>query len=163
MEFLDGYNGETTDELIALADRHRIDSIIVAFDQAIGQKMCNGPASREEEIVYAIERLESAVNGGGFDSFFRYENEVAPTIVGALNEIGCPRTAEVTQRAIRALGIEGPLDSAKIADRFEELDDDVSEQLEEFDRDYFELQEPIADRLFDWIKRNREKIQIGRT
>jgi len=36
--WLDGYSGETTEQLLALERTHRIDSLILAFEQALGQK-----------------------------------------------------------------------------------------------------------------------------
>jgi len=37
-KWLDGYSGETTQQLIAFEGEYRVDSIVLAFEQAIGQK-----------------------------------------------------------------------------------------------------------------------------
>ena len=37
-QFLDNYSGQTTDELIALKDKYRIDSLVLAFEHAIHKK-----------------------------------------------------------------------------------------------------------------------------
>jgi len=73
LEWLD-YAGQTTAELLALEGAYRIDSLVVAFETAIQQKLYREDApegSNEECIVLAVEVLEREVNNGGFDQFFR--------------------------------------------------------------------------------------------
>jgi hypothetical protein len=38
LEWLDGYNGESVDDLIALDGKYRIDSVVLGFEQAIYEK-----------------------------------------------------------------------------------------------------------------------------
>jgi Domain of unknown function (DUF4375) len=81
-------------------------SLVLAFEQAIDQKAVRdgeGGLSVEERIILAIEALEREVNNGGYHQFFVNSSRgFAPMIVQALVRIGCPRTAEITQRAIDA-------------------------------------------------------------
>jgi Domain of unknown function (DUF4375) len=81
----------------------------VAFEEAISQKAeRQGMQSltEEERIVLAVEALEREVNNGGYDQFLGNSSvEFAPTVVGAVQRIGCKKTATITQRAIKALGI----------------------------------------------------------
>ena len=38
LPFLDAYSGETTNELLALEGKYRIDSLVLAFERAVDQK-----------------------------------------------------------------------------------------------------------------------------
>ena len=161
-EFLESYGGQTTDQLIELDSRYRTDSIVLAFEQAIQQAAGKRALSREETYVLAVEGLEREVNNGGYGQFFfNSSNEYAGSIVSALRAIGCPKTADITQQAIAALGIQGePTREAMEAVILSE-NDAVKQRLGECDERYFANDEPIADRLFDWIKRNRGQIRLG--
>jgi len=104
LKWLDGYSGQTVDELLLLEAECRIDSLVLAFEQAVDQKAARlgvDALSGEERIILAIEALEREVNNGGYGQFFlNSSREFAPTIVRALALIGCPKTAAITQRAI---------------------------------------------------------------
>jgi hypothetical protein len=140
--FLESYGGQTTDQLIELDQRYRTDSIVLAFEQAIQQAGEKRALSDEETYVLAVEALEREVNNGGYSQFFlNSSNEYAGDIVAALRAIGCPKTADITAQAVA---------NKEDADRLSECDDR-----------YYSNDEPIADRLFDWIKRNRAQIRIG--
>ena len=111
LKWLDGYSGQSVDELIALEGEYRIDALVVAFDQALDQKAAaNGDdsLSAEERVIVAIVALESEVNNGGYLQFFQNSSrEFAPIIVQALERIGCARTAAITRKAIDALHLPG--------------------------------------------------------
>lgn len=161
-KFLEAYSGETTEELIAKETAYRIDSLVLAIEQAIDQKRMRRSISREESYVLAIEGLEREVNNGGYDQFFVNSSvEFAPIIVDALLAIGCPKTAEITRQAIDALGIKGELTQKAIERVIYDDDDKRTQRLGSCDSRYFECEEPIADRLFEWIKQNRMRIRVG--
>jgi len=66
-KFLEGYSGQSTDQLLSLEADYRTDSLVLAFEQAIIQKAeRNGvkSLSDEERIVLAVEALEREVNNG---------------------------------------------------------------------------------------------------
>jgi hypothetical protein len=136
--FLESYGGQSTDELIALADRYRVDSLVLAFEEAIQRK---ASPTREESYVLAIEALEREVNNGGYTQFFdNTDNQFDAVIVEALRAIGCDKTAAITAQAI------------------DHQDDDA--ELSRCDERYYANDEPIADLLFDWIRANRARIQV---
>src|SRR5262245_13906798 len=92
-QFLSAYGGQTTDELLMLASQYRIDSLVLAFEQAI-QAKAPASISPEESFVLAIEGLEREVNNGGYAQFFyNSSGEFTSTIVAALRAIDCPKTA----------------------------------------------------------------------
>ena len=141
-DFLESYGGQTTDQLIELDKRYRIDSLVLAFEQGIQQAGEKRPLTQEEKYVLAVEALEREVNNGGYSQFFsNSSSEWAGTIVAALRAIGCPKTADITDKAV--------------ANREDE------KALSKCDDRYYANDEPIADRLFDWISRNRAQIKLG--
>jgi hypothetical protein len=140
-DFLESYGGQTTEQLIALEKRYRIDSLVLAFEQGIQQAAEKRPLTQEENYVLAVEALEREVNNGGYSQFFsNSSNEWADTIVAALRAIGCPKTADITAKAV--------------------VNREDEKALSECDDRYYSNDEPIADRLFDWIKGNRAQIKL---
>jgi hypothetical protein len=159
--WLDGYSGETTDELIALEGKYRIDSLVLAFEQAIDQKAArvgDEEVTDEERIILAIEALEREVNNGGYGQFFVNSSEYALMIVHALRRIDCPKTANVTQKALDIVQ-RIPLTREEIEDGTWEENEERQEALSRCDNRYFERPENIEESLFAFIKANRHKIQ----
>src|SRR5262245_27313086 len=88
--FLDSYQGQSTEELLALDRTFRVDSLVLAFEQAI-QGKSPGSISTEELYVLAVEGLEREVNNGGYNQFFgNSSGEFTPIIETALRTIDCP-------------------------------------------------------------------------
>jgi hypothetical protein len=161
-KMLDSYGGQTTEELLGLASEYRIDSLVLAFEEAIQRQADDRTISQEETIVLAVEALEREVNNGGYSQFFSNgSNQFAGAIVEALRAIDCARTAEITQQAIAALGMEEALTPEELEAVILAEDEQVLARLAKCDDRYFENDEPIADRLFEWIGRNRAKIRVG--
>ncbi|OGP61421.1 MAG: hypothetical protein A2V67_02005 [Deltaproteobacteria bacterium RBG_13_61_14] len=165
LKWLDQYSGESVEELIALEGKYRIDSLVLAFEQALDQKEARAGANQitaEERVIQAIEALEREVNNGGYSQFFlNSSREYAPIIVEALTRISCPKTAEITRRAIAALGISGSFTEAAIAEVMEAESSEREEKLEQCDNEYFQSGESIETGLFQFIKTNRDKINLG--
>ncbi len=159
---LEGYRGQSVDELIALDATHRIDSIAMAFDSAIVQKAervgLEG-LSPQERTVLVVEALEREVNNGGYHQFFVNEAVCAPLIVDALHAIGCPKIAAVTQEAIDALGI--PFVSvSEIENVIYDDDEERDRKLLECDDVFLEYPEDISGQLFAYIKRHRRAFEL---
>ena len=144
--FLDSYGGQTTAGLIGLKDDYRIDSLVLAFEQAIDQKPETN-LSDPERFILAVEAMEREVNNGGWDQFFlNTDNKFNKILIEALTGIGCPRTTDIAQAAIDAHS-QGA-----------ELDD-----YEEPDKEYFANDEPIADRLFEYIEIHANEIELTKS
>lgn len=162
-KWLDGYSGQTTQQLIALEADHRVDSLVLAFEQAIGQKSVReGRAcvNQDELAVLAIEALEREVNNGGYSQFFiNSSRKFAPIVVASLQRISCPKTAEITQEAIRALGVSD-LSDAQIETAMEKTDEKRDAELERCDRLYFSAPEAIANQLFAYIKTHQDSFRL---
>jgi len=107
-----------------------------------------------------VEALEREVNNGGYDQFFvNSSREFAPIIVGALQRIDCNRTASITQRALKALGISG-LPSDAIEAVICARDEERHTKLSRCDDAYYKTAEPIAERLFAFIKASKANISF---
>jgi hypothetical protein len=78
--------------------------------------------------------------------------------VQALARIGCPKTAEITQRAIDALHLPSltneAIEAAMDGDTFSE------EDLNQCDDAYYRSGEDIAGQLFAFIKKNKDAIRL---
>ena len=159
--FLDAYGGQSTDELIAMAETYRIDSIVLAFEMALDGK---ADLSKPERVILAVEAIEREVNNGGFLQFFVNSSlEYTKDIVEAFQLIGCPATAGLCQKSIDLLGVQDLTDLDAIEAASFEVDDDESrvEQFNALDDEYYAgAEEPIAVKLFEYIKINRDEISL---
>jgi hypothetical protein len=162
LQWLDGYSGQTVDELIALEGKYRTDSLVLAFEQAIDQKAAREGGeelSNQEFVVLAIEAMEREVNNGGWGQFFVNSGMFAPIIVGALQEIGCPRTAEIAQKAVKIVE-KSPITEKEIENGIWEENEMRQNALGECDNLYFNRPENVEEILFAFIKANRKKIEL---
>jgi hypothetical protein len=149
--FLNSYEGQSTEELLALESQYRIDSLVLAFEQAIQAKAPES-LSVEETYVLAVEALEREVNNGGYQQFFTNNLfEFVPAVIEqALRAID----------AIAALAIDS-LTAGKAAAAASNASDAIRDALGACDDRYFVNDEAIADRLFRWIAANPQKIRVG--
>ena len=161
--WLDGYSGQTTDELIALDGAYRTDSIVLAFEQAIDRKaerLGHEQLSPAERVVLDVEALERQVNSDGYISLFTYYSQHVPGLVSALTAIGADGVAELTRSAIAALGIDGPLTPEAVESAANDEDDDRDERLEAFDDTYYETAGDLAVPLLAYIAAHRDEIVL---
>jgi hypothetical protein len=158
-DFLGGYEGQSTEELLALTGRFRTDSIVLAFEEAIQAKPLEA-VSLEESYVLAVEGLEREVNNGGYGQFFVNSSvEYVHVIEMALRAINCPKTADITRDAIAALRLD--VVTADTVAAALDGDESVQQALDDCDARYFASGEPIADRLFQWIAVNKDRVRVG--
>ena len=161
LKWLDGYTGQTVDELIALEGKYRIDSLVLAFEQALDQKWARDGGEKmsdEEFIVLAIEAMEREVNNGGWGQFFVNTGQFAPVIVDVLQRIRCPKTAKIAQKAAKIVE-KAPITEEEIENGTWEENEKRQDELNECDKLYFERPENIEESLFAFIKANRTKIE----
>lgn len=161
-KWLDGYSGQTTDELIRLQGEYRTDSLALAFEQALGQKAARIGQDRltaEEKVILAIEALEREVNNGGYGQFFiNSSKEYAPIVVDALKRIGCADVALLTQQAIDALGIAGKVTVESIDTVMEMESEERDDKLGKCDEQYFKTAGDLATPLLEFVKMNADRI-----
>ena len=158
-QWLDSADGKTIDEVIALEDDYRIDSIVLAIENALLERTEWSPTER---IVLAIEAMEREVGNGGFNQFFyNSSNEFAAELPAALRAVGIPEIAVLAERAWQAIGAQPDWTH----DDFEEAAADPAEaimdELNDCDSAYYETEDNIAGRLFEYIKIHRNDIQLS--
>lgn len=154
LKFLKDYSGQTVDDLLRMAETHRIDSLVLAFESALDKKATSKGfvnLSEPEQFILAIETLEREVNNGGYLQFFmNTSSEYVPIIVKALKAILCLNTAFTTQYAINEFNKNNkPEDQQRL-----------HALMDAFDNLYFESNECIEDELFEYIKRHKEEINF---
>src|ERR1700722_134032 len=162
LPFLQSYSGQTVEQLLSLEGEYRIDSLVLIFEEALLKKAFRDgdlALNDDERVILAVEALEREVNNGGYSLFFENSTrEFALIIAQALVRIGCPKTAEITQRAIDALHLASlsveAIEAATAADNVSEDD------LNECDQSYYEGTEDIAGQLFSFIKKNKNSIKL---
>jgi hypothetical protein len=162
-KILTSYSGQTVDELLAMETDYRIDALVFAFEAAIDEKAAQRgyeKLSEAEKAVVAIQALQRDVTGSGYREFFMNTPVYAADIVGLLKLIGCPVTAEVSERAIGALAIKGKISGEAIYDVLQELDETALEKLREFDKRFSGCGEDVTGMLFEFIKQNKNKIKF---
>jgi hypothetical protein len=160
---LDEYNGQTTDELIALEGKYDAYSIVWAFERALLQKserVGDDKLTEEERVFLAVKALECEVQNGGCGQFFvNCSDTYAPMILRALRRIGCPKIARITEKAWNILQ-ELPMTKEEIEEGTWEDNEDRQERLDECDQQYYKRPEDYDKSLLAFVKANRTKIKL---
>jgi hypothetical protein len=165
LSWLEGYGGQTTSALIELGETHRVDSVVLAFEEAITAKAEGLGAealTKAEAVVLAVEAIEREVNNGGFDQLFRNGSKAyAANYVSALEAIGRQDVAELAGEAIAALRLgKRRLTTDAIDGAMDKDSDRRDETFEELDDRYMEVAGDLAPPMFAFIKANRTDITI---
>lgn len=155
--WLDGYSGQTVDELLVYEQTDTPDSILFALEVAIQEKLDKGGRRNMtgvEWTILAVEALQREVNNGGFDQFFRNSSrEHARMVTDCLVRIGCQQAAELTRKAVAVLGLERNW-TVEDLDRVMEADDPVRDQiLNDCDTQFYELC-GISEALLNYAKKH---------
>jgi hypothetical protein len=160
---LDEYIGQTTDELIALEGKYDPYSIVWAFEWALLKKwerVGYDKLTEEERIFLAVKALECEVQNGGYGQFFvNCSDTYAPMIMNALRRIGCPRIAEITQKAMKILE-DQPMTNEEIENGTWEENEEREEALRECDDLYYQRPEDYDKSLFAFVKLSRTGINL---
>jgi len=160
---LDEYNGQTTDELIALEGKYDPYSIIWTFEWALLKKwerVGYDKLTEEERIFLAVKAIECEVQNGGYGQFFvNCSDTYVPMILRALERIGCPKIASITKKARQILQ-ELPMNKEEIEEGTWEDNEDRQERLDECDELYYKRPEDYDKSLLAFVKANRTKIKL---
>lgn len=115
-EWLEAYGGQTIWEILALKRNFRIDSLVLAVEQAIENRQ-DDDLSEAEKVILAIEAMEREVNNGGYHQFFcNLSGKFTSFLVHALEEIKCPVAASISAEAISVLNLPDKFDHNIIID-----------------------------------------------
>ena len=112
--------------------------------------------SAEERIFYVTQTFEMEVNNGGVSQFFYNESGMfAGELVNAFNEIGAKVTAGICQKAIEAFSREIPVDQDEREDMLDELEDEISEILEECDSEFYNYEDNLSELNYNYVMKNK--------
>lgn len=160
MKFLEGYGGQTIAQLIAMKDHYRIDSLVLAVEQALGGRP-EDELTEPERVVLAVEAMEREVNNGGYDQFFINSSRTyAGTLVRALMLIGCPKAAAISADAIAVLAVPNAGDRNAVREAAFDLSDAGTHLLHACDARYYANDENIAQQLFAYIEAHQLEIRL---
>jgi hypothetical protein len=163
-QWLHGYDGQSTQALLALDGEYRTDSVVTVFEQAIQQKAerLGGLAALtdEERVVLAVEALERGVNNDGYDGLFRYSAVHVPGLVAGLSAIGADEVAALTQRAIDILAIDGPVTPEAVEAVMDRNDAGRDARLSECDDEYYRSAGDLAGPVLAYVRANQGRIVL---
>jgi predicted transcriptional regulator len=160
--WLNGYVGQSVDELLLFEGTDGTIQILGALEQAVRAKNeATGSLkiTGVERLLLAVMALWSEVNNGGYKQFFyNSSRRFAPAIVGDLVRIGCMQAADITQRALDALKLS-KVNVAAIELAMSAEDKERDRALNRCDIEFQERTD-IPERLFAYIKAHQNAIQI---
>lgn len=106
-----------------------------------------------QKVFSAIWELESQINNGGFDQYFRYVEPASIAFAtSALRAIGANACAAIVQRAqTHVFGSQLPLSQDDSNERLDALGDDAQAQLNEIDQAFFAYPNNLTELLFAYV------------
>src|SRR5437867_7886378 len=116
--------------------------------------------SLPQKVFSALWEVESEVNNGGFSQYFLNSSaESASFVVEALETVGAPDTAAICRRAIAVafpVGLPGSEEAVRSAAA--DFPDEILEELEPLDEEFFSYPNNLTDLLFDYVSKNPEEF-----
>lgn len=105
------------------------------------------------QVAYCLHRLEAEVNNGGFEQFFSNSTgEYVSETIQALEKIGAIKTSELLKRAVSIGFPDGyPADASQYESAVID-DDNVADELDALDEEFFEYVEPLADLVNKYLE-----------
>lgn len=129
--------------LIDLAESDRTDFGRVPFaDQA-----------EPQQVFSAVWALESQVNNGGFEQYFRSSDHDAANYAPiALRAIGASQCADIVRRALAVVSSSPlPISQEECETLIDQLDEERLEQLSAIDSEFFEYPDDLTELLYLYV------------
>jgi hypothetical protein len=116
--------------------------------------------SAPQRVFSSIWALESEVNNGGFSQYFLNDScETAAFVAEALDTIGASQTADICRRAIATAFPAGlPPTPEAISTAAADFPDEVLEQLQPLDNEFFAYPHNLTELLFAYVSKHREEF-----
>jgi hypothetical protein len=159
--WLDGYSGQSFDELMSYEGLETPIGLLLAIEEAILQRIKREGVNWTgvERTLLSVMALHREVNNGGCEQFFRNSSlKFGSSIVDDLKRIGCNATAPIARKAVAALGIR-ELTPLKIRSTMDVPDEKRRETLHECNEAFYKLNE-IPAQLFAYVRENPGGIRI---
>jgi Domain of unknown function (DUF4375) len=159
--WVEGYSGQTVDEILSFEGTEEVHSLLFALEDAIQEELkATGPSKMTgvERMVLAVMALSREVGNGGYYQFFRNSScRFAPAIADDLVRIGCTEIADITQRALDALQLP-KVSVAEIEAAMARENIERDRVLNRCDIAFYERTE-LFDRLFAYVKAHQAGIR----
>lgn len=163
-EWLGSYTGQSIDQLIALEDRYRTDSLVVTLETGLQKKAHRLGASQlspDEFLVLIVEEFEREINNGGYAQYFsNCIRENIALVVPMLKRIGCDDAAKLTAVAKAVIEFDAMTSDEQLWAAARNLSDERAVQLSALDENYYECVGDLAPPLFAYIKANRRNYSL---
>lgn len=156
MKWLEEYSGESTTQLLGLADSHDRGSLLGAFHEGLSQKSyrLKGQICKEELYLLAVTEFDQEVKNGGYGQFLRNSSSrYTPYVADALTAIGASKKSALTRKVLSSLP-EG-LENLSLSE--------LSRYFQSADEEYFSLDracEEHGELLWNFIQANEESIVL---
>ena len=109
-----------------------------------------------------MEALEREVNNGGYSQFFlNSSRKFAPSIVQALQRIGCDAAAVLTAKALDALKLD-KITATAVRAAIRKPNSKRDQVLDACNKDFYQLRE-IEPKLFAFVKSHPDKFVLEKT
>lgn len=109
-----------------------------------------------QQVFSAVWELESQVNNGGFDQYFRNsDTDIIAFTPAALNTIGAKECAKIVEEAIKIIS-PLPATQDKRYEALDALSEKQCESLEALDSKFFEHPDNLTDLLFTYVAKHPE-------
>lgn len=157
--WLTRYDGQSTDELLALWGTHQSESVALAFADALRESGAGRTLSRDEDRVLMLVDFARDLSAGGYALWLRNAGrEGALETVAALRAIDCPKAANLTQEAIEVVGVDRLRDPVSLEPRLADLS--VRRHLQECDAIQAGNDERLAEKMLQWIAKHPGRIAL---
>jgi len=157
MEFLDGWQGQSTAALLALRGRYEAESLMLAFELALQTHSLSRALTPAEHKVLAVAAFAREMADGGYALFFGNASaRYAGLMVDLLYELDCADAARLTRGALGVLRVDAT--PAALNARMAQAEPALLGLLDRSDERFAALALPLAERLLDWIARHPEAI-----
>lgn len=150
------------DDILAIGDETKI---IVTLIEPISKKFNRvgfDNLTEPEKVFYCVYWLEGEVNNGGFNQyFFNSAGDFAQETVVALRKIGAHYTADILLQSFSVFPKNSPIrDRYKRQKVLLKIGEEKEEFLNELDEKFFAYTDPIGSLLIEYIKKQKDHIQI---
>lgn len=156
LEWLETYEGQSIDELLALRETYHVESLANVIYQAVDQKAYRQDRDYTvfEVTVPAVLDFEREVKNGGFYQFLTNSSgRFADSIVGALHRINATKSEAIAKGAFRDLP----------SDWKSRKREEVEGLLDPYDQQFFQIwrtEEDLSEALVAFVAQNGEEFSL---
>lgn len=137
------------------------EALITLSEQGRFWKIAFEELSAPEQVFRAVWDLESDVNNGGFEQYYRNSSgDTACHVVRALTEIGARDAAGIVARANSAFPqASPPRDQGDREEQLEVIGPKNEDLWDSLDDEFLSYPDDLTELLYEYVKRQRANIE----